>query len=962
MQPQPTRSGHPRTRPWARLVATLAALVAGASLAGAQAPENDLPFDPEAFTGTLGNGLTYYVKENSEPRNRAQLRLAVRAGSVLEKEHERGLAHYLEHMAFNGSERFSGNEIVEYLESIGSKFGPDLNAYTSFDETVYKIEIPTDDPEVTETAFEILSDWAYAITLDPEEVEKERGVVLEEWRTRRGAAARLRDLQYPVLFGDSRYSERLPIGLPEVIEAATPEDLRGFYERWYRPDLMAVIAVGDFDGAEMVETIRRHFAPPPEGAATQARAVRPQTPTVRPDYPLPPHAEPRVSIDTDPELSATTLRIYVKMPADAGQTLAAYRRLLAESLFSMMANARLFERTQVAAPPFLGAWFGRGLFLSNTAVLYASARLDEDGVDRGLDTVLEEMQRILRYGFTATELEREKANLLRSIESAWLERDQRPSVRLAEEYLRHFLSHEPVPGIDAEYRLHQQLLPQITLQEVNRLAEPWRALESTVVLVSGPEAVASDTEAEQEMLARLTGAAELEVAPYEDLASDVPLLAELPQPGSITAEEPIEAIDAVRWTLSNGVTVIAKQTDFRNDEVLLTATSPGGTSLVADADYVAALTAAAIVAGSGAGVHDKVALEKLLAGNTAEAEPYIGNLFEGFSGNASPEDLETLFQLITLYATEPRLDPTFFASYSSRLRSQIENRRSQPDAVFADTVRSALSQDHFRSRPFTLEVLDELSLERSAAVYADRFQDFGDFTFVIVGAFEWERLRTLAATYLASLPAAGRQERWQDLDIDPPAGVEDRTVHMGIEPRSITQLVYAGEMEWSRPQAMALAALGEIFQIRVRERVEEEMGSTYSISVGAAAYLLPDPEYRLYVYFGSDPERTEELLEEVFATADWVVDGADESYLDKARELLRATREEQLRRNSFWLAQIKRVVERGEEFRVIPEFEQRLDALTLERITAAAQRYLRRDRYVRVVLRPEGAHAASSTE
>jgi zinc protease len=937
-------------------IAALAVLATPLPSAWAQNPQNEIPFDPEVRRGTLGNGLTYYIKVNPEPPERIQLRLGVKAGSVLEEESERGLAHYLEHMAFNGTESFAGNEIIEYLESIGSAFGPDINGYTSFDETVYILEIPTE-PDVIAQGFDILSEWAYAITLDPDEVERERGVVLEEWRLGRGADQRIRDQQFPVLFGDSQYSVRLPIGLQEVIETASADDLRGFYERWYRPELMAVIAVGDFDGPEMVETIRRHFAPPPEGAATQPRAARPQTPTVRPDYPLPPHAEPRITIDTDPELSATTLRIYVKMPAAGGQTLAAYRDLLAESLFAMMANARLFERTQVADPPFLGAWFGRGLFLSNTAVLYASARLDEEGVGRGLDTVLEEMQRILRYGFTATELEREKANLLRSIESAWLERDQRPSVRLAEEYIRHFLNHEPVPGIDAEYRLHQQLLPQITLQEVNRLAEPWRALESTVVLVSGPEAVASDTEAEQEMLARLTAATDLEVAPYEDLASDIPLLAELPPPGSITAEEQIESIDAMRWTLSNGVTVIAKQTDFRNDEVLLTATSPGGTSLVADSDY----TAAAIVAGSGAGVHDKVALEKLLAGNTAEAQPYIGNLFEGFSGNASPEDLETLFQLITLYATAPRLDPTFFASYSSRLRSQIENRRSQPDAVFADTVRSALSQDHFRSRPFTLEVLEELSLERSAAVYADRFQDFGDFTFVIVGAFEWDRLRTLAATYLASLPAAGRQERWQDLNVDPPAGVEDRTVHMGIEPRSITQLVYAGEMEWSRPQAMALAALSEIFQIRVRERVEEDMGSTYSISVGAAAYLLPDPEYRLYVYFGSDPERTEELLEEVFATADWVVDGVDRSYLDRAKELLRATREEQLRRNNFWLAQIKRVVERGEEFRVTPEFEQRVDALTLEQITAAAQRYLRRDRYVRVVLRPEAA-AANSTE
>ena len=956
MHSHSARPVSPRIRSLSILTAVL--LGAAAPASWAQAPEGDLPFDPEVHRGVLSNGLTYYVKENREPLNRAQLRLAIRAGSILEQEHERGLAHYVEHMAFDGTERFAKHEIIEYLESIGSKFGPDLNAHTSFDETVYKIEIPTDDPEIIETAFKILSDWAFAITFDPEEVEQERGVVLEEWRTRRGAAARIRDLEYPVLFGDSRYSVRLPIGVPEVIETATRDDLVGFYERWYRPGLMAVAVVGDFDAESMVELIRRHFAPPPEGEAYQERAARPEAPTMRPEYPVPPHDEPRVTVNTDPELSSTVLRIYAKLPPRTGQSVATYRHLLTQSLFAMMANSRLFERTQVADPPFIGAWMGQGLFLANTAVLYATARVDEDGVERGLDTVLEEMQRILSYGFTATELEREKANLLRSMESAWLERDQRPSVRLVEEYVRHYMEGEPVPGIDAEYELHQQLLPEITLQEVNRLAEPWRTLDSTVAMVSGPEAVASGPEVEQALLAKLKGAVDLQVDPYEDVASDVPLMATPPQPGSITAEEPIEAIDAVRWTLSNGVTVIAKQTDFRNDEVLLKAISPGGTSLVADGDYIAAITATAIAEGSGAGVHDAVALDKLLAGNTAAVEPFIGALFEGFSGSSSPDDLETLFQLVTLYGTAPRLDPTFYASYSSRLRSHFENRRAQPDAVWADTLRSALSQDHFRSRPFTVEVLDEMDLERSTAVYEERFADFGDFTFIMVGAFDWDSLRTLASNYLAALPAGGRVEQWQDLDIDPPAEVVDLAVYMGIEPRSRTRLVFAGDMDWSRPEAMALAALREMLQARVRERIEMELGSTYSIHVGASASLLPDPEYRVFVDFGSDPARADELLEEVFGSVDWLVGGGEQDYLDTAKELIRGAREERLRRNGFWLGQIEAVVERGEDFSVIPGFDERLDALTLEQVVDAATRYLNRDRYVRVVLLPEEAAGA----
>ena len=934
------------------LVAVLLALTA-TEVAWAQDPANDLPFDPAVRRGSLSNGLVYYVRANAEPPNRAQLRLVVRAGSVLEQEHERGLAHFVEHMAFNGTARFAGNEIIDYLESIGSGFGPDVNAYTSFDETVYQLEVPTDDATAVETGFQILSDWAYAISFDPEELERERGVVLEEWRTGRGASARLNDQQFPVLFGASQYAERLPIGLPEILETATVADLRGFYQRWYRPDLMAVIAVGDFDPDTLEAAVRHHFAPPPEGAAELAQARRPEPPTDRPQFTIPAHADTRVSVATDPEMSATVVSVYRKLPAHTGQDVAAYRRMVVDSLFAGMINARLFERGQVADPPYIWAGVGYTRLVGDAAALIVRARVDQDGIERGFDTLLEEGQRVLSHGFTATELARQKADVLRWIESAWQERDQRQSHQLAEEYVRHFLEGEPVPGIEAEYALHEELLPEISLADVNQVAAPWRELANTVVLVSGPEGVATGDEAEQALLAQLAAGAALQVDAYEDVASDLPLLAELPEPGSITIESEIAAIDAVWWQLSNGATVIAKQTDFQNDEVLLSATSPGGASLAADADYIAAITASAIAAGSGVGAHDRVALDKLLAGNTAEVGPYIGNLFEGFSGSSSPQDLETLFQLITLYATAPRLDPTYFAAYSSRLQSQVENRLAQPDAVFADTVRSALSQNHFRARPLTLELLEELDLERSTAVYADRFQDFGDFTFVIVGAFDWDELRSLTARYLAALPAAARQERWRDMGVDPPPGVVDRAVYRGVEERSITRLVFAGEMAWSREEALTLLVLSEMLQIRLRERVREELGGTYSIGVWASANLLPDPEYRVSVGFGSDPERADELLGEVFSGIDWLSAGGEQSYLDKAKELLLTIREEQLRRNGFWLAQIESVVERGEQFNAITGFDQRLEALTLEQVAAAAQRYLDRDRYVRVVLLPE---------
>ena len=963
-------------RPLAALAAPALLLVLG--LAAAAAPAQpaglaagaELPFDPAVRRGTLSNGLVYYVRRNAEPLNRAQLRLAIRVGSILEQEAQRGFAHFVEHMAFNGTARFAKQEIIDYLESLGSGFGPDLNAYTSFDETVYQLEIPTADEQVIETAFEILSDWAYAMTFEPEEVVQERDVIMEEWRSGRGASARIRDRQLPVLFGDSRYSERLPIGLPEVIAGATPEGLRQFADAWYRPELMAVVAVGDFDAARIEEAIHRHFAPPPQGAAEYARARRAGPPVERPQFEIPDHLEARVSVVTDPEASGASFTLYRKLPAATGQDLAAYRRLVVDGLYGAMINQRLFERREVADPPYIGASAGRGALAGESAVLVAGARVSEDGVARGLDVVLEELRRAQLHGFTDTELARAKANQMSGIESAYQERDQRPSGRLAAEYLRHFLEGEMVPGLEVEYRLVGELLPQIGTAEVDAVADLWAEPGNVVLLVSGPAGIsaaaaeaagvdpgateAANAALEAALREQLAGAATRAVAPYEDLTGDAPLLARMPEPGAITAERRLEAIDAVEWTLSNGVTVIAKQTDFRNDEVLMAALSPGGDSLVPDEDYLAAFTAAMIATGSGAGVHDQVALDKLLAGKNVSVAPAIGELYEGLNGQASPRDLETLFQLVTLYATAPRFDSTYFASFRSRLRSQIENRDASPQAVFRDRLRSVMAQDHFRARPLTEELLEELSLERSRAVYEERFADFGDFTFIFTGAFDWEELRALSEAYLAALPATGRRERWRDVGIDPPPGVVDETVRRGLEPLSTTFLVFAGEMEWSRSESLTLVLLGDILEIRLRESIREELGGTYSYGAGGGGQAQPDPEYEVWVAFDSDPERAGELLDAVFAEVEWLQAGGEQSYLDTAKELLRSGREEQVRTNHFWLNQIRAVVETGEEFSVINRFEQRLDAVTLDDVAAAARRYLRADRYARVILLPEG--------
>ena len=906
--------------------------------------------------GVLSNGLSYYIKHNEEPRDRAQIALVVKAGSVLEEEDQRGLAHLAEHMAFNGTERFAKQEIVEYLESIGSTFGADLNARTGFDDTLYFLEIPTDDPEITETAFQILSDWAYAVSFDPVEVDLERDVVLEEWRQSQGFYSRLEDNLFQLIFGSSHYADRSPIGLPEVIETAPVERLRDYYERWYRPDLMAVVAVGDFDTEVIEAKVKQHFAPPPEGEANQERAaVAPSTD--RPSFDIPGHEAPRIEVFTDSESPGTQFVLVRKLAPDMGQDQAAFRRTVVERLAFMMLNARLFERGEVAAdPPYLLAQAGRSPYVEPLDIMTFAALVEPDGVEVGLAAVLEELQRIRQHGFTDGELAREKDNLLRSVESLYKQRDQIPSRRFVDEYADHFLSGTPAPGIEAEWELYQELLPQISLAEFDALAEFWAQPEDTALLVVRPEEtdVNSDSELTEATLAQLETASTLNVEPYADVFDDVPLLATLPTPGSITEEEQIASIDALKWTLSNGITVVAKQTDFRNDEVVFRAFSPGGHSLAANEDHVSALYAAQLVSGSGVGPHDNVTLDKLLAGKRVSVSPYIGELFEGFGGNASPEDMETMFQLITLYATAPRLDPAFFSRYESRLRSVAETRAAQPDAVLFDTANTVLSQDHFRRRPLTVELLEELSLERAEAVYADRFADLGDATFVFLGAFDWENLRSLTATYLASLPTTGRAEQWRDVGVDPPMGLEDHVVRSGIEPRSNTVLVFAGEMEWSRQEALALTVAGEMLGIRLRERVREELGGTYSIGVNAAgSRLLPDPEYQVSIIFGSDPSRAEELFGEVMEEVAWLRAGGEQKYLDTVKELLRTSRQEQLRDNGFWLSQIQATVQRGESFTQIVGFDELLDELTLEDVAAVALRYLTEDRYVRVVLLPD---------
>jgi zinc protease len=917
-------------------------------LAVAQEPVVDLaqtlPVDPAVTVGQLPSGVRYYIRANPEPRDRAELRLVVRAGSVLEDDDQLGLAHFVEHMAFNGTKNFAKQELVDYLEGIGMRFGPDLNAFTSFDETVYILKVPTDSAELVTTAFQILEDWAHNLTFDHEEIDKERGVVIEEWRLGRGAAARIFDKQFPVLFKDSRYAERLVIGDREILETFDHETLKRFYRDWYRPDLMAVIAVGDFEVETIEDLIRQHFADLP----------MPDDPRERPSFPVPDHDETLFAIATDPEATFSSISVYWKQSLRDESTVGAYRQSIVESLFNRMLNQRLYELTQQADPPYLGAFSGQGRFIGAKEVYILGAGVQNNGIERGLEALLTEAERVARHGFTESELEREKRELLREIEQVYAERAKTESEAYAGEYVRSFLYDEPTPGIAHEYELHQQLVPGVGLEEVNRLAREWIIDRNRVILASAPEKEDIGVPTEDALLRIFSAVESAEIAAYVDAASEAPLVAQPPQPAEIIEIEEIEEVGVQRWTLANGVRVLLKPTDFKDDEILVRAWSPGGTSLADDEGYVAATTADAVVTRGGAGDFNLIDLQKKLAGKAVRVSPFIASLSEGFSGRVSPADVETLFQLIYLYFTAPRRDEEAYLSFKSRVQASLANRSADPVTAFRDTLRVTLTQYHYRTRPPTVELYDEMDLDRSFAFYRDRFADASDFTFVFVGSFQADSLRPLIQAYLGGLPSIGREETWRDEGIRPPTGVIHKVVYRGIEPKSQTQIAFTGPFEWTRDNRYALRSLANVMRIRLREVLREDLGGTYGVGVSGVGTRDPREEYEIRISFGTAPERLEELTGVVFQQIDSLKQyGPTQKDIEKVQEMQRRQREEGLRENSYWLGQLVAYDQYGDDLRDILTYETLINGLAAETVQEAANRYLRADNYVRVSLYPE---------
>jgi len=941
-----------------RLLTLASALVVATSLVRAQqtpapnpvqkAPLSQVVPTDEAITiGTLPNGLRYYIRANSKPEKRAELRLVVKAGSVLEEDDQQGLAHLIEHMAFNGTAHFPKQELVQFLESLGMRFGADINASTSFDETIFTLQVPTDKPETMDRSLLILEDWAHNVTFDPATIDKERGVVMEEWRLRRGAGARALDKLFPILLKGSRYADRIPIGKTEVIQGAKPERLKQFYTDWYRPDLMAVVAVGDFDTREIEKLIKAHFASIPKPAA----------PKPRPAFDVPDHPGTLYAITTDKETTSTSVEIENLLPSRKQGTIGVYRQEIVDQLFGDLLSTRLSEMSQKPDAPFMRAGAGRGQFIGHSKdEASLSALVKDDGVDRGLTALLDEAARVSQFGFTSTELDRARQTMLRGRERLLAETSNRVSASRADEYVRNFVEDEPLPTGQYEYWLNERFLPEITLDEVNRIAKDWFTDRNRIVVVNAPEKAGVAVPDEATLASIIKAEAEKKMTAYVDTVAGTVLMETPPPaaPNAIVKTTSIGAAGITEWQLANGVKVVLKPTTFKEDEIMFRATSPGGTSLASDQDYIPASTATQVINAGGVGAFSGVELRKVLTGKIASASPSIGELEEGMSGGSSRQDLETMFQLIYLRFTQPRADAAIFGVMTSQMRTIVANQSASPDYAFLQMLTSTLSQNHPRRRLPTAASIDQWNLDKSLAFYRDRFADASDFTFVFVGSFDVQTIKPLVERYLGALPSIHRKETWKDVGVRPPSGVLEKTVEKGIEPKSETAIVFSGPFEYDQMHRVAIRAMAEILQARLLTTIREELGGTYSISASASTQKNPRPEYSIGIQFGSDPQRTAALNERILQEVEkYKAEGPTDKQLGDEREALLRDFEVNATQNGYLLGQLTARYDVGEDpagLWNMPEYYRKIDAAMIK---DAANMYLNMNNRVRVTLVPE---------
>lgn len=903
-----------------------------------------IPFNKAIQIGKTKNGIPFYFLRNGKPKNRIDLILTVNAGAVLEDDDQNGLAHFCEHMAFNGTKEFPKQQLVNFLESTGIRFGADLNAYTNQDETVYMLTVPSDKTDILIKAIKVLRDWAGFVNYEDDDIEEERGVVTEEWRMRRGAETRVQEKHRMAMYNGSKYAYRDVIGDTVILKTAPPDNLRRFYRKWYTPENMAIIMVGDVDFGTMHDIVMKYFVLPSEAGKSGQ---------LRPTITIPDNSETLVSIATDHELRVPYVELLYRRQADTVRTYKEFREHIIESMVVEMLNARLAELAQKATPPFTGASTGEFSIAREYRSFYARASASGKNIMIALNALLTEIERAYKHGFTETELARSKEQTLSNIEKYYNERDKTENQNFAFELVRHVLKRESVPGIEHETEIYKHYVPGVTVEDCKRVFNRLITKNNRAILVSIPDGTEYTKPTEKQVKDLVAAIAAKELAPYEDNVPLKPLLATAPKPGTITSTKNADVVDAKVLTLSNGATVILKKTNFKNDEILFRAEAFGGQSLGSEADHFTLQSAATLVDISGISEFDNTTLMKMLQGKNIALSPYIGMEEHGLRGSTTPKDATTFFELVYLYFTQPRIDADAVSSWKTRSIAQLENKDKSPEAGFFDTIQVALANNHPRVQPLTVASIEKVDPAKALAFYKTLFAHAGSFTFTIVGNFDMAEMENYVKTYIASLPSAGSPLSWKDVGLRTAKGKIERTVYKGEEPKSFVVLTISGKVKYTPQNRYEILALKEVLETRLREKLREQSSGVYFVSVQPQIEKIPEEEYSMAIIFSCNPDRVEELVGTTLKEIDTLkMKPVSATYTDKVREIHLKEREVNLSTNRFWSEGLLRTTKDGEPFDVIEERKKLIEALSPDHIFKAAKEYLKLDNYGKFVLKP----------
>lgn len=906
-----------------------------------------IPNDPNVKIGKLDNGLTYYIRKNDKPEKKVDLRLVLNAGSILENDKQLGLAHFMEHMVFNGTKSFPKNELINYLQSIGVKFGQHLNAYTSFDETVYFLPLPSDDPKKLENGFQILEDWAFNANLEGKDIDDERNVVIEEYRTRLGAQNRMMKNYLPKLLYKSKYAERLPIGTKENLETFKHEDIRAFYKDWYRPNLMAVIVVGDIDINEMEQKIKKHFGP----------YKNPVNEKPRTQFELPNHKETFISINTDKEQSNSSVQVYYKDLENNKPTVTVgdYKEELIDGLFSTMLNNRLQEHTRSENPPFLyGYSFHGSTYAKNKDAFQSYAMTSEDKQIEALRTLMIENERVKRFGFTQTELDRAKKEYLASYEKAYNDRNKNNSSTYLGVYQEHFLKGEAIPSIEYSYDLVQKLLPEINLSAVNGLINNYLKEENRVVILTGPEKEGLKVPTEKEVLAAMD-VSKVELTPYEDAAVAESLIRNEIKPGKVVKTTKNNKLGTTTLELSNGAKVTYKKTDFKNDEILFAGRSFGGTNLVDTKTYKQTYLASGSVTKAGIAGMDLNALTKFNTGKVYRLNAALGENTESLSGSATPKDLEYLLQSVYAHFTDLNYDPKVFESDKNKTQPMMKNILMIPESYYGvERAKFLLGHnERYTEMPPSDQDWANTDYKNAYEIFKERFADASDFEFFFVGNVTDEQMKTLSEKYLASLPSLNRKDKLVDNGTRIISGVHRKDILKGTEDKAKVDIIYTGETTYSAKEDLAMQALGEILTIKLIEELREKEGGVYGASAYGGLNKVPYGSYTFAISYPTNPASVDKLIELTLAEIEKIKkNGPDAADLTKFKEGEMTDYTNSLKENRYWLGVLTSSFINQEPAEKALEFENRIKSLTAKEVQDVAKKYLDKNRVI-TVLKPE---------